>query len=151
MVLVLTMDMEKHMSQTLERLAELYYQQFSSGYASLLRPFEAKAVPGQLESELEVSEEYVTLSKEVTAYYKPLVEQLVEAGVLTVTVLQPTPGYAVFEVSSVLPEHKAFLNEGKIVLFCEEEQVNTADGKLVPEFKKRLAKFQSREKSWAHG
>jgi hypothetical protein len=75
------------MSQTLERLAELYYQQFSSGYASLCRPFNEKAVPGQLESELEVSEEYVTLSKEVAAYYKPLVERLVEAGVLTVTVM----------------------------------------------------------------
>jgi len=135
------MDMEKQMSQTLERLAELYYQQFSSGYASLCRPFDAKAVPDQLESELEVSEEYVSLSKEVAAYYTPLVDKLVTAGVLTVDVLQPTLGQAVFEVSAVLPEHKAFLKAGKIVLFCDEEQVDSEDGKLVPEFQKRLSKF----------
>jgi hypothetical protein len=145
------MDVEKHMSQTLERLTELYYQQFSSGYASLCRPIDAKAAPDQLESELDVSEEYVTLSKEVAAYYKPLVQQLVEAGVLTVTVLEPTPGCAVFEVSSVLPEHKSFFNAAKIVLFCDEEQVNSFDGKLVPEFKKRLGKFVDERPSWASG
>jgi hypothetical protein len=136
------MDMEKQMSQTLERLADLYYQQFASGYASLCRPFNAKAVPGQLESELEVSEEYVMLSKEVAAYYRPLLEQLVATGVLTVDVLQPTSGGAVFEVSAVLPERKSFFNAGKIVLFCDEEQVYTGNGvELVPEFQKRLGKF----------
>ena len=106
-------DVENHMSQTLERLTELYYQQFASGYASPCRPFDAKALPDQLESELEVSEEYFTLSKEVAAYYKLLVETLAETGVLTVDVVQPTRGGAVFEVSSVLPEHKSFFNAGK--------------------------------------
>jgi hypothetical protein len=33
---------------------------FASEYVSLFRPIGAKAVPGRLESELEVSEEYVS-------------------------------------------------------------------------------------------
>jgi|SRR5450432_374367 hypothetical protein len=86
----------------------------------------------------EVSEEFVTLSKEVASYYKPLVEKLVEARILTVNFV---PQCAVYEVDVVLPERKSFFNDGKILLFVGEEQVNGRDGKLKSEFHKRLGKF----------
>jgi hypothetical protein len=86
----------------------------------------------------EVGEEFVPLSKEVASYYKPLVEKLVEARILAVNIV---PECAVYEVDVVLPERKSFFNEGKIVLFIGEEQVNGRDGKLKSEFQNRLGKF----------
>jgi hypothetical protein len=86
----------------------------------------------------EVGEEFVALSKEVASYYRPLIEKLVEARVLTVNIV---PQCAVYEVDVVLPERKSFLNDGKILLFVGVEQVNGRDGKLKSEFKNRLGKF----------
>jgi hypothetical protein len=86
----------------------------------------------------EVGEEFVALSKEVASYYKPLVEKLVEARILTVNIV---PQCAVFEVDVVLPEQKSFFNEGKILLFIGDKQVNGRDGKLKSEFQKRIGKF----------
>jgi hypothetical protein len=80
----------------------------------------------------------VALSKEVASYYKPWVEKLVEAKILTVNIV---PQCAVYEVDVVLAERKAFFNEGKILLFVGEEQVNERDGKLKSEFQNRLCKF----------
>ena len=117
----------------MDRLAELYYQQFDSGYRELFRDIAARAVPEQLESELEVTQEMVDLSKEVATYYRPPIEKLVAAGVLTVNILQPTEGRAAFEIASVLPEHKSYFNEGKIMLLAEEEQINGEGGKFIPE------------------
>jgi hypothetical protein len=135
------MTTEQNMDEKLDRLADLYYQQFESGYRELTRPYDAKAVPDQLEAELEVSEEMFALSKEVAIYYTPLIEKLVAAGVLTVDILQPTEGGAVFEIGAVLPVHKSYFNEGKICLFADEVQINGEGGKLIPEFRKRLGKF----------
>jgi hypothetical protein len=132
---------EQDMDEKLGRLAELYYQQFDSGYRELCRPFGAKAVPDQLESELEVSDEMLALSKEVATYYTPLIEKLVAAGVLTVRISQPTEEDGVFEIGAVIPLGKSYFNEGKILLFTEEEQINGEDGKLIPEFRKRLGRF----------
>jgi hypothetical protein len=132
---------EQDMDEKLDRLSDLSYQQFESSYGDLCRPIDAKDVPDQLESELEVSEKMITLSKEVATYYTPLIEKLVRAGVLTVNILQPTKGCGVFEVTSVLPLSKSYFNEGKILLVAEEEQVNGEGGKLIPEFRKRLGKF----------
>ena len=132
---------DKVMIEKLERLSELYRQQWESGYTSPLREFGSKAAPTQPATELEVSEEFVASSKEVASYYEPLIERLVETGVLTVNVLEPCAGCAVFEVASVLDQRKSYFNEGKIVLLAEEEQVNGWDGKLKAEFTKRLSKF----------
>ena len=129
------------MSEKLERLMELYHQQWESGYTSITRDFESKAVPQQLVTELEVSEEFVALSKEVATYYKPLIENLAAAGVLTVNIIEPCAGCGVFEVASVFDERKSYFNQGKIVLIADEEQVNGWDGKLKAEFTKRLSKF----------
>jgi hypothetical protein len=79
--------------------------------------------------------------KEVATYYTPLIERLAAAGVLTVTIIEPCAGRGVFGVASVLDQRKSYFNHGKIVLFAEEEQVNTTDGKLKAEFTKRLSKF----------
>jgi hypothetical protein len=98
-------------------------------------------VPTQPATELEVSEEFVALSKEVASYYEPLIESLAAAGILTVNVLDPSAGCGVFEVGSVLDQRKSYFNEGKIVLLADEEQVNGWDGKLKAEFTKRLSKF----------
>ena len=128
------------MIEKLERLSELYRQQWESGYTSPLREFGSKAAPTQPATELEVSEEFVALSKEVASYYEPLIERLVSAGVLTAFVLEPTAGDGVFEVGSVLDQRKSHFNEGKIELVAEEEQVN--EGRtLKAEFAKRLSKF----------
>jgi hypothetical protein len=81
----------------------------------------------------EVGEEFVALSKEVASYYRPLVEKLVEARILTVNIV---PQCAVYEVDVVLPQRKSYFNEGKILLFIGEEQVNGRDGKLKCEFQK---------------
>jgi hypothetical protein len=135
------MTTEQNMDEKLDRLADLYYQQFESGYGDLCRPFGAKAVPDQLESELEVSEEMLALSKEVATYYTPLIEKLVETGVLTVRISQPTEGDGVFEIAAVLPLRKSYFNEGKILLFTEEEQIDGEDGILIPEFRKRFGRF----------
>jgi hypothetical protein len=86
----------------------------------------------------EVGEEFVALSKEMASFYRPLVEKLVEARILTVNIV---PECAVYEVDVVLPEGKSFFNEGKILLFIGEGQVNGRDGKLKSEFQKRLGKF----------
>ena len=128
------------MIEKLERLAELYHQQWESGYTSLLRQFDSRAVPTQPATELEVSEEFVALSKEVATYYKPLIERLAAAGVLTVNIIEPCAGCGVFEVGSVLDQRKSYFNEGKIVLLADEEQVNEGR-KLKAEFTKRLSKF----------
>src|ERR1700722_16489447 len=50
------------MIEKVERLSELYRQQWESGYASPLREFGSKAVPTESATELEVSEEFVALS-----------------------------------------------------------------------------------------
>ena len=89
-------------------------------------------------TDCEVGEESVALSKEVASYYRPLVEKLVEARILTVNIV---PQCAVYEVDVVLPERKSFFNEGKILLFIGEKQVNGRDGKLKSEFQNRLGKF----------
>jgi hypothetical protein len=86
----------------------------------------------------EVGEEFVALSKEVASYYRPLVEKLVQARILTVNIV---PQCAVYEVDVVLPQRKSYFNEGKILLFSGEEQVNGRDGKLKCEFQNRLGKF----------
>jgi hypothetical protein len=85
-----------------------------------------------------VDEEFVALSKEVASYYRPLVEKLVETRILTVNIV---PQGAVYEVDVVLPERKSYFNEGKILLFIGQEQVNGRDGKLKSEFQNRLGKF----------
>ena len=133
----------KVMNEKLERLIELYHQQWESGYTSIARDIESKAVPEQLVTELEVSEEFVALSKEVATYYKPLIERLAAAGVLTVNIIEPCMGRGVFEVEAVLNERKSYFNQGKIVLIATEEQVNGGDGKLKAEFTKRLGKFMN--------
>jgi hypothetical protein len=79
--------------------------------------------------------------KEVATNYTPLIERLAAAGVLTVTIIEPCAGRGVFGVASVLDQRKSYFNHGKIVLFAEEEQVNTTDGKLKAESTKRLSKF----------
>lgn len=71
------------------------------------------------------------------------------AGVLAVNILQPTEGGAVFEIASVLPEHKSYFNEGKILLFAEEVQINGEGGKLIPEFRKRFGKFVAPILPWS--
>jgi hypothetical protein len=86
----------------------------------------------------EVGEKFVALSKEVASYYKPLVEKLVETRILTVNIV---PQCAVYEVDVVLPQRKSYFNEGKILLFIGEEQINGRDGKLKSAFQNRLAKF----------
>ena len=86
----------------------------------------------------EVGEEFVALSKEVPSHYRPLVEKLVQARILTVNII---PQCAVYEVDVVLPQRKSYFNEGKILLFIGQEQVNGRDGKLKSEFQKRLGKF----------
>jgi hypothetical protein len=91
-------------------------------------------------TELEVSEEFVALSKEVASYYEPLIESLAAAGVLTVNIIESCAGCGVFEVGSVLDQRKSYFNEGKIVLLADEEQVNEGR-KLKAEFTKRLSKF----------
>ena len=117
---------EQDVLQKLDKLGELYWQQWQSGNQHGL-------------TELETSEELFSLSKEVASYYKPLVEKLVEAGILMVNTVAEC---AVFEVASVMPEEKSYFNEGKILLFAEE-QINGEDGKLKAEYKKRLGKFVS--------
>jgi hypothetical protein len=52
----------------------------------------------------EVTEEFVTLSKEVGSHYKPLIEKLVEARVLTVNNLSDC---GLYEVSWVFDEQKS--------------------------------------------
>jgi hypothetical protein len=104
---------------------------------------EIRPQPGKLgelfkTEDWEVSEEFVTLSKEVASYYKPLIERLVEARILTVN---SVPDCGVYEVSSVLDEHKSYFNEGKVLLFIDEEQVNEQDGELKDNYQKRLGKF----------
>jgi len=128
------------MSEKLERLADLYHEQWESGYTSLTRQFDSRAVPTQPATELEVSEELLALSKEVAAHYLPLIEQLAATGILTVNVIEATEGCAVFEVGSVMDQRKSYFDGGKIVLLADEEQVNEGR-KLKPEFKKRLIKF----------
>jgi hypothetical protein len=45
-------------------------------------------------------------------------------------------------VDSVMPAHKSYFNEGKILLFGDaDEQINGRDGKLKAEYKKRFGKF----------
>jgi hypothetical protein len=63
-------------------------------------------------------------------------EKLVTAGILMVNTL---PACAVFEVESVMPEKKSYFNEGKILLFADE-QIN-GDGRLKAKYQKRLGKF----------
>jgi hypothetical protein len=113
--------------EKLDRLVELYWQGEDLCYT---RDKEL--------TDWEVGEEFVTLSKEVASYYRPLVEKLVEARILTVNVI---PQCAVYEVDVVLLQRKSYFNEGKILLFIGEEQVNGRDGKLKSEFHKRLGKF----------
>jgi hypothetical protein len=86
----------------------------------------------------EVTEEFVTLSKEVASHSKPLIEKLVEARVLTVNNLSDC---GVYEVSWVFDKQKSYFNEGKILLFIDEEQVSRDDGTLKDNYKKRLGKF----------
>ncbi len=97
----------------------------------------------------EVTEEFVTLSKEVGSHYKTLIEKLVEARVLTVNNLSDC---GVYEVSWVLDEQKSYFNEGKILLFIDEEQVNGEGGELKDNCQKRLGKFVQFEPfRWAFG
>jgi hypothetical protein len=113
--------LQETIESKLDKLLEHYAQEFDVGY-----------------HELEATEEVVALSKEVASYYKPLLEKLVEAAILTVNIV---PHCAVYEVASVLPERKSYFNEGKILLFIDEDQVNGEDGKLKDGFQKRLGKF----------
>src|ERR1700681_4178456 len=104
---------------------------------------EIRPQPGKLgelfkTEDREVSEEFVTLSKEVASYYKPLIERLVEARILTVNNITDC---GVYEVSWVFTANKSFFNEGKILLFIDEEQVNEQDGELKDNYQKRLGKF----------
>jgi hypothetical protein len=80
----------------------------------------------------------LSLSKEVASHYKPLIEKLVEARVLTVNNLSDC---GVYEDSWVFDEQKSYFNEGKILLFIDEEQVSREDGTLKDNYKKRLGKF----------
>jgi hypothetical protein len=74
----------------------------------------------------------------VGSHYKPLIEKLVEARVLTVNNLSDC---GVYEVSWVFDERKSYFNEGKILLFIDEEQVNGEGGELKDNYQKRLGKF----------
>ncbi len=77
--------MDNPIKEKLERLAELNLQQ------------EPRAEP---------SDEFVALSKEVASHYQPLVEQLVEAGIIMVNVI---PQCAVFQAETVMRAHKSLL------------------------------------------
>jgi hypothetical protein len=102
-------------------------------------PPEPKGLIGSFKTEdWEVSGEFVALSKEVASHYKPLIEKLVEARILTVNNLSDC---GVYEVSWVFTENKSYFNEGKILLFIDEEQVSQEDGTLKDNYKKRLGKF----------
>jgi hypothetical protein len=86
-----------------------------------------------------MSDEMVNLSKEVAEYYRPLIEKLVEASIITLNII---PQCAVHEVSYVMPEEKSYFNEGKILLFVDGAQVNSKDNtKLKKEYQNRLGKF----------
>lgn len=88
----------------------------------------------------EPSDEFVALSKEVAFHYQPLVEKLVEAGIIMINVI---PQCAVFQADVVMQGHKSYFNEGKILLFGDaDERINTGKGgKLDPKFKKQYGKF----------
>ena len=62
--------------EKLDRLVELCWQGEDSCYT---RDKEL--------TDWEVGEEFVTLSKEVASYYRPLVEKLVEARIMTVSII----------------------------------------------------------------
>lgn len=119
-------DEQKSIEQKLGELGELYWQLWESGDK-----------PGM--TELEASEELVSLSKEVATHYKPLVEKLVAAGILTANVV---PRGEVYEVDAVVPEHKSYFNEGKILVYAAEEPVN-AGNKLKAKYQKRLGRFMN--------
>jgi hypothetical protein len=69
--------------------------------------------------ELEATEEVVALSKGVPSYYKPLVEKLVDAAILAV---KPYPTVRYTKWSQYCRNEKSYFNEGKILLFVDEDQ-----------------------------
>lgn len=120
--------MDNPMEEKLERLAELNLQNFQE--------------PG-----IEPSDEFVALSKEVASHYQPIVELLVEAGIIMINVI---PQCAVFEAETVMPAHKSYFNGGKILLFGDlDERINSEkNGKLKPEFKDQYGKFVAQQIPW---
>jgi hypothetical protein len=94
------------------------------------------------------SDEFVALSKEVASHYQPLVARLLEAGIIMINVI---PQCAVFEAETVMPAHKSYFNEGKILLFGDlDERINSEkNGKLKPKFKPQYGKFVAPQIPWS--
>jgi hypothetical protein len=126
--------MDSPIKGKLERLVELEGQQLDLEMSGQQRT--------------QTSDEFVALSKEVASHYRPLVEKLVEAGIIMINTI---PNCAVFQADVVMKLHKSYFNEGKILLFGDaDEAVNTGENaKLHPKFKGKYGKFVARQIPWS--